>query len=156
MTNKIKFTEKKKILWIDDDINKPALEPDRDELERRNCTIIDMIDPDGFMKEIKNSNECINGFPIDCFIIDAMMPHGNYLSLKETKNTTRTGLVLIKKLFDSRKFQNVPVIVYSVLDEEEIMDFCSEHGIPLDRVTILNKSLKPREFADKIVEILLQ
>lgn len=154
MINKIKFTNKKKILWIDDDIKKPALEPDRDELEGRNCTIIDMIEPNIFLKRINNNNENDDDFHIDCFIVDAMLPNG-CLSSKETKNTTRTGLVLIKKLFESGRYQNVPVIVYSVVDEEEIRDFCSEQKIPLDRIKILNKSMRSREFADEVVELLL-
>ena len=54
---------------------------------------------------------------------------------------------------ESGKYQNVPIIVYSVVDEDEIKEFCSERNIPLAGVTILSKSIKSKEFADRVVKI---
>lgn len=153
MTEKKKFSKRKNILWVDDDVNKPALEPDRDELGERNCQIIPESRPDNFLKIIKDDNKRIDGFLIDCLLIDTMMPKGNELSLNETSNTTRTGLALIKRLFESGNYGTIPIIVYSVVDEDEIKDFCFENKIPLSRITILNKSISSRDFADKVVEI---
>lgn len=153
MIEKIKFSKEKNILWLDDDINKPALEPDCDELKERNCKITGVIGPNSFLKKINENNERIDGFFIDCFLIDTMLPNGDYLTFKETDNNTKTGLIILKKLIESGKYVGVPIIVYSVIDEGEIKDFCHEKGIPLDRVTILNKSMTSKDFANKVVEI---
>ena len=155
MIEKNKFTEEKNILWVDDDVNRPALEPDRDELKERNSNIIGVPGPDGFIKIINEGNDQIrvDGFLVDCLLMDTMLPNGEELSSKETDNTTKTGLTLIKKLFESGKYENIPIIIYSVVDEDEIKDYCSEKGIPLDKITILNKSMTSRMFANKVVEI---
>lgn len=152
MNEKKYFSSRKNILWVDDDINKPALEPDRDELQERNCNIVPKTRPDDFLKIINEGNERIDGFLVDCLLIDTMMPNGKELSSKETDNTTRTGLVLIKKLFNSGNYSNIPIIVYSVVDEDEIKNYCTENEIPLDRITILNKSMTSSDFANKVVE----
>lgn len=153
MIEKIKFTKKRNILWVDDDIKKPALEPDRDELKERNCKITEMTGPKSFLEKLNDSNERIDGVLIDCFLIDTMLPNGDNLTFKETDNNTKTGLILLKRLIESGKYREVPIIVYSVIDEDEIRDFCLEKRIPLDRVTILNKSMTPKDFANKVVEI---
>lgn len=153
MSEKKLFSTRKNILWIDDDINKPALEPDRDELNDRNCQIIPKTRPDDFLKIIKDGNGRIDSFLIDIMLIDTMMPNGKELSSKETDNTTRTGLVLIKRLFESEKYKNIPIIVYSVVDEDEIKDYCIKHEIPLDNITILNKSMRSSDFANEVVDV---
>lgn len=155
MSEKKYFSTRKNILWVDDDIDKPALEPDRDELADRNCLIIPQKRPDDFLKIINDGNERIDGFPVDCIIIDAMMPNGKILSSKETNNTTRTGLVLIKRLFESGNYKNIPIIVYSVVDEDEIRNYCIENEIPLEMITILNKSMTSSDFANNVVKGLL-
>lgn len=153
MNEKKYFSTRKNILWVDDDINKPALEPDRDELQERNCNIVPKTRPDDFLKIINEGSERIDGFLVDCLLIDTMMPNGKTFSSKETDNTTRTGLVLIKRLFESGNYKNIPIIVYSVVDEDEIRKYCTENEIPLDRIKILNKSMTSGDFANSVVEI---
>lgn len=148
MSEKKCFSTKKKILWVDDDINKPALEPDRDELQERNCTIVPITRPDDFLEIINGGNDS----NVDCLLIDTMMPNGKELSSIETDNTTRTGLALIKRLFESDNYKNIPIIVYSVVDEDVIWEYCNENGISLDRITILNKSMKSSDFANTVVD----
>jgi len=148
MSKKNIFSTKKNILWVDDHINNPALEPDMDELKERNCTIIGVPKAEDFLKIIRD-----NTYHVDCIIIDSMMPNGTKLSLNETANATRTGLALIKILCKSVNYKEVPIIVYSVLPESEIKDYCSENDIPLNRVTILKKTCPSKVFANEIVNI---
>lgn len=134
-------TEKKNILWVDDDVNRPALLPDRDELESRGFTIIPVERVDDFLKIIKEGVH-----KIDCIIIDMSMATGS-LDLMQAKNGTRTGLVLIEALKKSC-YKNVKVVVYSVINSEDIESFCG------NQIPYLDKSITSKEFADKIMEIL--
>lgn len=135
-------TEKKNILWVDDDVNKPALLPDRDELESKGFTIIPVERVDDFLKII---NEGVH--KIDCIIIDMSMATG-CLDLTQAKNGTRTGLVLINALKKSC-YKDVKIVVYSVIDSDDLSEFCGSNNIPY-----WDKSIKSKEFADRIKDIL--
>ena len=137
------FSERKNILWVDDDVNKPALKPDRDELESRNCFIIKAAEPDEFLKIIKE-----DAFKIDGIIIDISMPIGNSFSIEETRYGTRTGLAMIKRLKESQNYRCVPVVVYTVIDDDPVITHCEDENIPY-----LEKNVSSREFADEIVEL---
>lgn len=143
-TENKRFQERKNILWVDDDVRKPALEPDRDELESKNCHIIEAAKPDEFLKIIKE-----DAYKIDGIIIDISIPIGNSLSIEETNNGTRTGLALIERLKESSNYQDVPVVVYSVINDEMVLSYCNKYEIPY-----LEKTMKSRDFANKIVEII--
>ena len=135
-------TEKKNILWVDDDVNRPALLPDRDELELNGFTIIPVEKADDFLKIIKEGIH-----KIDCIIIDMSMATGS-IDLKQAKNGTRTGLVLIEALKNSSHYKNVKVVVYSVINSDDIREFCG------DEIPYMDKSIKSKEFANKIKEIM--
>lgn len=134
-------TEKKNILWVDDDVNRPALLPDRDELESRGYTIIPVERVDDFLKIIKEGVH-----KIDCVIIDMLMATGS-IDLKQAKNGTRTGLVLIESLKKSC-YKNVKVVVYTVIDSNDIREFCG------DEILCLDKSITSNVFANRIEEII--
>lgn len=134
-------TEKKNILWVDDDVNKPALLPDRDELESRGFTIIPAERVDDFLKIIRDGIH-----KIDCIIIDMSMATGS-IDLKQAKNGTRTGMVLIEALKKSC-YKNVKVVVYSVIDGDDIREYCG------DEILYLDKSITSNVFANKIEEII--
>lgn len=138
-------TEKKNILWVDDDVNRLALLPDRDELESRGFTIIPVERVDDFLKIIKDAVH-----KIDCIIIDMSMATGS-IDLKRAKNGTRTGLVLIEELKNSY-YKNVRVVVYSVINSDDIRADSQaflEYEIPC-----LDKSITPKEFANEIEKII--
>lgn len=54
----------KNILWVDDDVNRFALLPDRDELESRGFKIIEAPRPEDLQKVLRDQV-----FQIDCIII---------------------------------------------------------------------------------------
>lgn len=150
MTNKKILSETKNILWVDDDVDKPALKPDRDKLESRNCHIVEATRPDVFFEIIKDDS-----LKIDCIIIDISLSCDK-LGIANTSNGTKTGIILIKKLKETRKYQNIPLIVYSVIAEAESKTFCERIGCPnlLDDIPYWGKSIRSKNFADNVVEIL--
>lgn len=119
------FSERKNILWVDDDVNKPALEPDREEIDSRNCIIIEAAKPAEFLKIINEG-----AYKIDGIIIDISMRIGNSLSIEETRNGTRTGLALVKRLKESQNYKDVPIVVYTVIDDDDVISYCEENEIP--------------------------
>ena len=136
----------KNILWVDDDVNRFALLPDRDELESRGCRIIEAPRPDDLLKVL---HEQI--LQIDCIIIDISMPTGS-LDMAESDYGMRTGFVLIQKIRESNsKYKNAKIIVYTVIGDSEVRQFCKDNNI-----LYLNKSIKTKEFADKVMDYILE
>lgn len=134
----------KNILWVDDDVNRFALLPDRDELESRGCKIIEAPRPEDLFKVLRDQF-----YQIDCFIIDISMPTGD-LDMVDADYGMRTGFVLIKKIRESNSiYKNTKIIVYSVIGDEDVRQFCRDNDIPY-----LNKSIKPKEFANFVMDYL--
>lgn len=132
----------KNVLWVDDDVNRFALLPDRDELESRGCRIIEAPRPEDFLKVLNDQL-----FQIDCIIIDIAMPTGT-LDMTESEYGMRTGFVLINKIRKSNsKYKNAKIIVYTVMEDSEVRQSCQNHNI-----LYLSKSIKAEEFADRVME----
>lgn len=131
----------KNILWVDDDVNRFALQPDRDELESRGCKIIEAPRPEDLQKALHDQV-----FQIDCIIIDISMPTGD-LDMVEADFGMRTGRSLIKIIRESdSKYKDVNIIVYTVIGDEDVRKFCQEKNIPY-----LHKSVKSKVFADFVM-----
>ena len=134
----------KNILWVDDDVSRFALLPDRDELESRGCKIIEAPNPNELIKVLRDQL-----YHIDCIIVDMVMPSGD-LDMVEAGYGTRTGLSLIKLIRETdSKYKDVKIIVYSVLGDEDVRKYCRDNAIPY-----LNKAIESKEFADNIMEYL--
>lgn len=134
--------ERKNILWVDDDINKIALLPDRDELDSKGFNIIPIDRVDEFLHFIASDHG-----EIACVILDMLMATGN-LDITLTENGTRTGKVLYDKLKGSR-YKDVKVVVYSVHKKNEFASFGDN-----DDITFLSKDIKSSEFAEIISQLL--
>ena len=129
--------EEYRILWIDDDVNNPELQSEKDALEELGCIITPVTNPDYF--EIDN-------VPLyDCIIIDLSMPIGTKLTVAETNMGTRTGFVLLKKI--KEKYPNSKAIMYSVFEAPDVMDYCMDNGIPYWK----KSRLKADDFALNII-----
>ena len=134
--------ERKNILWVDDDVNKIALLPDRDELESKGFNIIPIDRVDEFLNFIASDHG-----EIACVILDMLMATGN-LDITDTENGTRTGKVLYDKLKESR-YRDVKVVVYSVHKRNEFASFGDNADI-----VFLSKDIKSSEFAQQINNII--
>lgn len=132
--------KKYNILWIDDDINRQELMPERDALNELGCIITAIPHPDNFRMET---------VPFyDCIIIDLSMPIGGNMTIDETGGGTRTGFVLLKKI--KNKYPNSKIVVYSIFDAPDVRSYCNDNGIEC-----WNKSsLLSDEFALSIVELI--
>lgn len=132
---------KKNILWVDDDVNRMALLPDRDALEAKGFNIIAIEKVDDFLHFIKKDNS-----HIDCVIFDMLMATGS-LDPAMAKNGTRTGILLYDELQQS-PHRNAKVVVYSVHDKTEFESFGDNKDI-----LFLTKDIKSSEFANKISDL---
>lgn len=133
---------KKNILWIDDDVNRMALLPDRDALEERGYNIIAIDRVDNFLKFIKEDNR-----QMDCVILDIHMATGD-LDPIETQNGTRTGIPIFKAIQGNPNYKNAIVVVYSVFKKEDLESFGEN-----DSIVFLSKDIKSSEFAERIYEL---
>lgn len=132
-------TNKKNILWVDDDVNRMALLPDRDALEEKGYNIIAIDRVDSFLKFIKEDSR-----QIDCIILDIHMATGSLNSI-ETQNSTRTGIPLYNIIQKTPKYKNTTIVIYSVFKKEDLGKIGEE-----DKVVFLLKDLKSSEFANTI------
>lgn len=132
-------TNKKNILWVDDDVNRMALLPDRDALEEKGYNIIAIDRVDDFLHFIKEDSR-----QIDCIILDIHMATGDLNSI-ETQNGTRTGIPLYNIIQKTPKYKNTIIVIYSVFKKEDLGKIGEE-----DKIVFLLKDLKSSEFANTI------
>ena len=133
--------KKKKILWIDDDVNNPELLPDRDALEERGCIITPVTTPD-VLNDIEISL-------YDCIIIDLFLPVGTTMSLEETQYGSRTGFVLSKRI--KEQFPKSIIVVYSVFDLPDVREYCNNKSIQYWKKSEYNNS---DVFAENIINLI--
>ena len=82
---------------------------------------------------------------INCIILDSIMPSQKY-NENETKKYRFTGLILLKN--DIRPIlPDVPVILFSIIKENELLEFLGDENI----AAVLRKPSTPPE---KLVEII--
>lgn len=113
----------KRILWIDDDINNPELQTERFELEKDNFIIVDIETPDKGFDVLKTD---IN---FGCVIIDISMPRGQSISFEEARGGMRTGLIILRRLLADNRLNDIKKIVYTVIDDGEIIKECEENNV---------------------------
>ena len=82
-----------KILWIDDDVNKPELMAERDALEELGCNITPIPHPD--LLHINMASL------FDCIIIDLSMPTGN-LPISKTRGDADDFALSIVDLINNK------------------------------------------------------
>lgn len=134
----------KNILWVDDDVNRFALQPDRDELESRGCRIIEAPRPEDLYKVLRDQI-----YQIDCIIVDMVMPIGG-LDIFETVFGTKTGIWLIKEIRETdSKYKETKIIVYTVIEDGDVLQYCRDNNI-----LYLNKSINSKEFANYVMDYL--
>lgn len=111
--------EKKKILWIDDDVNNPELQCDHDALEEMGCIITPVTNPDDLQFDTISQ--------YDCIIIDLFLPVGEEMSLEETQYGSKTGFVLLQRIRE--KYPQSKTVIYSVFELPDVRSYCVDNGI---------------------------
>ena len=113
------------ILWIDDDINSMSLKPYLDEIKDYGYEIYGVENPD----KVQNALEkCFKHLSL--IIIDISMPLGNSIDASEARNGTRTGLVLLKQISANRLLDSVPIIVFTIVNDQGVKEWCDNQSIP--------------------------
>lgn len=117
--------DKKRIAWVDDNINTPILEPYVDEFEDNETEIIKIKTVDGLInrlkKELQNS--------LSAILVDIIMPPENYDDGK-TRGGIRTGVSVLEDILKEASLKNIPIIAVTNVDDPEVSEFCESNHIP--------------------------
>lgn len=134
----------KRILWIDDDINRFALKPYIDVFKERGYTIDGAENFDESLKILEQKNT------YGCIIIDVSMPLGSLADSREAKSGLRTGMVVLKKMMDNPDLAEVKKVIFTIVDNAEARDYCDENDVPyLEKQEFLSTT-----FVDEIEKII--
>lgn len=132
----------KTILWLDDDLSTPALRTEIDELLSRGFQIIPTENPDEFFTALKTG-----GF--SCIVLDITLPLGDSIETGEANGGMRTGLVLLQRIMESEKPSGVPIVVYTIVEDQDVIAFCKDNSIPY-----INKfEVLPKEFVNALENV---
>jgi CheY-like chemotaxis protein len=133
---------KKDILWIDDDINTMALKP----------FIVEMEEEAKFnVTKAATPEEAFNAIGLHhsifaAIIVDISMPLGESIDFTEAKAGTQTGLVLLKKIAVIPECIKIPLIVFTIVNDQEVKQYCDENNIPY----LSKRRELPDTFVDKL------
>jgi CheY-like chemotaxis protein len=110
----------KKILWIDDDVNRYSLMPYIDEFKEKGFTIVKAENPDESDEILTKQKNFI------CIIVDISMPLGEKILFGEAKAGMQTGLIILKKLVDDSNLNVVKKVVFTIVDDAEVREYCNK------------------------------
>ena len=112
------------ILWVDDDIRSFALDAFVDEFEDSGIKILSASSPEEMWDVLSRS-----GHDVDLIIMDMMLPVGSLVPLNEVKLGQHTGIYLIKQLKEKKEFIDTPVIFFSIIGDQEVLDWANKEKI---------------------------
>ena len=121
--------EKKRIVWIDDDIYSPILRPYIDEFEENNFEVVKIKDIDNLL-------------PI---LVDIIMPPQN-LDFSKTRGGLRTGIVVIENILNDVTLKNIPIVAFTNVDDLVVNNFFRNKSI----MCLEKKNYFSNEFVAKI------
>lgn len=131
-----------RILWLDDDINSPELEPERDEFSEHDCEVIPAPNPDVFFEKLKDEEN------IGCIIVDLSMPTATSIDFAEAHGGTRTGIAVLRKI--KEKDKPIPKVVYTIVDDDEAKEYCLNNNI----IYLHKIEYCPDQFVKEIINII--
>ena len=130
----------KKILWIDDDINRHFLRSYIDEFEEQQYRILKVNKVDDILTILNGESD------LSAIIVDIAMPPGDKIDLREARGGLRTGMIILERMKKIVNPENVPMIVFTNVDDDAVKNYCTNNNIPY---------LKKEDFfADELVEAL--
>ena len=115
----------KKILWIDDDINRSPLMPFVDEFKEKGYAIVKAENPDEGFEIVSRQHDFL------CIIVDISMPLGESIPFGEAKGGMQTGIVILKRLIDNPNLKNVKKVVFTIVDDADARAFCKSSTPPI-------------------------
>lgn len=115
----------KRILWIDDDIESSILRPYLDELYEKGFAVEKVKNPDDLSRITDDVWSSISAI-----IIDVIMPTGE-IDNALAKGGMKTGFIVLKNLLNNEKLKNIKKIVFSIVNDVDILNFCHSNDIPI-------------------------
>lgn len=117
--------KKKRIVWIDDDINTPILTPYVDEFEDNNFEIIKIESIDNLLPILKiEAKESLQAI-----LVDIIMPY-KHLGFGKTRGGLRTGLFVIKDILNEDSLKSIPIIAITNGDDTYVKNYIINNCIP--------------------------
>ena len=113
------------ILWVDDD-TMSALDSFIDDITDGGWDISLAQNPDEMWKILESSEK-----PINCIIMDIMLPTGESIDPIASKMGITSGLELIKQLKNNEKYYNIPIIIFTIVDDPELSKYADDCEIPI-------------------------
>jgi len=130
------------ILWVDDDLQ-ITLKPFMDEVREDGYELFMVQNPDEMWKILETRRT-----EIDAIIMDIMLPTGNTVDSAEARMGVITGLLILKKLKQNDDYSSIPVIIFTILSDQEVMEWAKKNNItylqkqvtsPLELLSQVNK-----------------
>lgn len=137
--------EKKRIVWIDDEINTLLLKPYVDAFEDNNFEVIKIETIDNLLPILKIEAEK----SLSAIIVDIIMPP-RHLDFSETEGGLRTGIVIIKDLLKEDFLKSIPIVVLTNVNDVAVNVFCKHRSISC----LKKKDYFSDEFVLEIEEII--
>jgi len=131
------------ILWVDDD-TLSTLDSFIEDISDEGWDIILAQDPDEMWDILKEPEKPINGI-----IMDIMMPTGKSIDPGESKMGIMSGLVLLDMLKMDEKYKNIPILIFTIVDELEVNQFADEHNIPL----LIKQNIYQEDLIEELVKL---
>ncbi len=117
--------KKKRIVWIDDDINTPILTPYVDEFEDNNFEIIKIESIDNLLPILKiEAKESLQAI-----LVDIIMPY-KHLGFGKTRGGLRTGLFVIKDILNEDSLKSIPIVAITNGDDTYVKNYIIKNRIP--------------------------
>ena len=133
--------EKKRIVWIDDDIYSPILRPYIDEFEENNFEVVKIKDIDNLLPILKKELEKA----LSAILVDIIMPPQN-LDFSKTRGGLRTGIVVIENILNDVTLKNIPIVAFTNVDDLVVNNFFRNKSI----MCLEKKNYFSNEFVAKI------
>lgn len=114
------------ILWLDDDID-ATLSAHIDELEDNGYTVLRANTPEKMWQILNEQYGNVSGI-----VLDIMLPTGENIDNVEAdriaaKAGVHTGIVLLKQLRDDIRYRDIPIIIFTILSDQELVDVAKEY-----------------------------
>jgi CheY-like chemotaxis protein len=137
--------DKKRIVWIDDNINTSIFKPYVDEFEDNGIEIIKIKSVTGIIERLIKEAENT----LSAILVDIIMPSED-LDFGETKGGLRTGMVVLERIMEEDSLKSIPNIVVTNADDDIIREFCNSK-----RIKYLKKSdYFSEEFVKEVKEVI--
>lgn len=132
------------LLWVDDDIE-GSLKPFLDEMEDSGYIVIRARTPEEMWNQLSKNEKKIQGI-----IMDIMLPTGDKIKSGDAQMGVTTGLVLLELLKSKHKYSDIPILIFTILNNQKVFDWAKKYSVPMLR----KQETFPEELVDELTKIL--